>query len=50
MIIKPHRVNKGAFEGFRTKLHEVVPGLRNLSHEDLESIKDERNTDVFDSS
>jgi hypothetical protein len=49
MIIRPRRLNRGALKGFRNTLHETIPSLRNLTHEEIESIKDERNADVFDS-
>jgi hypothetical protein len=48
LIKKPRKVNKGAWRGFRTQLHDLVPQLNNLTHEQMESIIDERNQDFFD--
>jgi hypothetical protein len=47
-IIKPRRVKKGANRRFHNTLLDICPELANLTHEEIEDIKDERNRDIFD--
>lgn len=49
LIMKPRRVKKGALKEFRDTTPDTVPTLKDLTHKDLESLIDERNTDIFDS-
>lgn len=48
LIIRPHRVKKGALKEFRDTIPDTVPTLKNPTHEDIERLIDERNTDIFD--
>ena len=48
IIIKPRRVKKGALNGFKNTLHELVPELKNLTDEDLlESIIVDDDDDIY---
>jgi hypothetical protein len=49
IIIKPRQIRKGALKAFRNTLHDIIPELRNVSHEEIEKLIDEQNTGVFDS-
>jgi hypothetical protein len=48
MIIKPHRVNRNSLKEFSNTLLETVPELKNQTHEEIESLIDEGDEDVFD--
>jgi hypothetical protein len=49
LIKSPRRVNKNAWREFRTQLHELVPQLKNMTHEEIESLVDERHQEFLDS-
>lgn len=46
-ITIPRKAKKGALKGFRTRLHEIMPQMKNLTHDEIESLVDERNEDIL---
>jgi hypothetical protein len=46
LIMEPRTVKRGTLKEFRTKLHEIVPQMNKLTHDEIESLIDERNEDI----
>jgi hypothetical protein len=48
-IIRKQRLpKKGTARGFKPKIHDIVPALKNLTHEDLEKLIGQRYRDNLD--
>jgi hypothetical protein len=48
MIIRPRRVDRNTLDHFKNAFLETVPEIAYKTDGEIESLKDERNADIFD--